>query len=110
MAIDYSTLGKPMGDMDTIEDYFNRNPQAAIHRISKNLPNFGRPNWNESLFRLLPGLMSEYTSMSAFDPSLSFTAFLGLADPMQRVHDLGPRGRGERPMNYAPRTKFIRRG
>ena len=110
MAIDYSTLKMPMGDRDTIEGFYNQNPQAALHRVGGNLPNFGKPKWRDSLFQMLPGLMSEYANLSTFDPSLSFTAFLGLSDPMQRVHDLGPRGRGERPMNYAPRTRTVRRG
>ena len=110
MAIDYSTLKMPMGDSDTVEGYYNKNPQAAMFRVQDSLPNFNKPNWQQSLFRMLPSLMSEYANISAFDPSLSFTAFLGLSDPMQRVQDMGPRGRGDRPMISAPRVRQVRRG
>jgi hypothetical protein len=110
MNYDPRSLRPPMGDPDTIEAYYNQHPEAAMFRYAGEMPNFNKPSWNRNLMRLVPSLMSEYTNMAASDPSLSFSAFLGLSEPMARVHKLGPRGRGEQPMNFAPKTRYIRRG
>ena len=95
----------PLFNPGESENYYTTNPEAGFYSV------FGQAGGDSPFAKFLRGkyqsMLQGYNALAPEDPSLQWRDYLRRQNPDQDWANMAPQSRGERPSQFAPRTRYL---